>query len=206
MPPEEGRRGDEEGDPAVTRDDPTRRREEDPVDGPEREWARRPLQHPELMAENEDLEVLGSVGSTRLSSADEETDEGADDEVEEEQHRPIVSGTVRRALRSWLAGRGRLDPALPMFVGRGGVAIPRRTVQQLVRRLAADAEIGDRCSPHVLRHTFARAFLANGGDVFSLQRILGHSPASLQVTRRYVRLIDDDLRASHRRASPIDRL
>jgi len=47
------------------------------------------------MAENEDLEVLGSVGSTRLSSADEETDEGADDEVEEEQHRPIVSGTVR---------------------------------------------------------------------------------------------------------------
>ena len=96
MPPEEGRRGDEEGDPAVTRDDPTRRREEDPVDGPELGWARRPLQHPELMAENEDLEVLGSVGSTRLSSADEETDEGADDEVEEGQHRPIVPGLSER--------------------------------------------------------------------------------------------------------------
>ena len=53
------------------------------VDGPELEWARRPLQHPELMAENEDLEVVGSVASTRLSSADEETDEGADDEIEE---------------------------------------------------------------------------------------------------------------------------
>jgi hypothetical protein len=92
MPTEEGRGGDEKGDPAVTRDDPTRRREEDPVDGPEPEWARRPLQHPELMAENEDLEVLGSVGSTRVSSADEETDEGADDEVEEGQHRPIVPG------------------------------------------------------------------------------------------------------------------
>jgi hypothetical protein len=83
MPAEEGRRGDEEGDPAVARDDPTRRREEYPVDGPNLEWARRPLQHPKLMAENEDLEVLGSVGSTRLSSADEETDAGADDEVEE---------------------------------------------------------------------------------------------------------------------------
>lgn len=117
-----------------------------------------------------------------------------------------IGGRCRRALRGWLAGRGRLDPALPLFVGRGGVAMPRRTVQQLVRRLAAQADIGDRCSPHVLRHSFARAFLANGGDVFSLQRILGHSPASLQVTRRYVRLIDDDLRASHRRASPIDRL
>ena len=47
---------------------------------------------------------------------------------------------------------------------------------------------------------------ANGGDVFSLQRILGHSPASLQVTRRYVRLLDDDIRAVHRRVSPVDRL
>jgi len=46
--------------------------------------------------ENEDLEVLGSVGSTRLSSADEETDEGADDEVEEGQHRPIVPGLSER--------------------------------------------------------------------------------------------------------------
>jgi hypothetical protein len=83
MPTEEGRRGDEEGDPAVTWDDPTRRREEDLRRWPGAWVARRPLQHPELMAENEDLEVLGSVGSTRLSSADEETDEGADDEVKQ---------------------------------------------------------------------------------------------------------------------------
>jgi hypothetical protein len=58
--------------------------------------ARRPLQHPELRAENEDLEVLGSVGSTRVSSADEETDEGADDELEEGQHRPIVPELLKR--------------------------------------------------------------------------------------------------------------
>lgn len=51
---------------------------------------------PELMAENEDLEVLGSVDSTSPSSADEETDEGGDDEVEEGQHRPIVSGLCER--------------------------------------------------------------------------------------------------------------
>ena len=41
-------------------------------------------------------EVLGSVGSTSPSSADEETDEGADDEVEEVQHRPIVQGLSER--------------------------------------------------------------------------------------------------------------
>src|SRR5665811_780257 len=66
------------------------------VDGPELAWARRPLQHPELMAENEDLEVPGSVVSALLATAKEETDEGADDEVEEGQHRPIVPGLSER--------------------------------------------------------------------------------------------------------------
>jgi hypothetical protein len=96
MPTEEGRRSDEKGDPAVTRDDPTRRCEEDPVDGPELRSARRPLHHPKLMAEDEDLEVLASVVSALLATADEETDEGADDEVEEGQHRPIVPGLSER--------------------------------------------------------------------------------------------------------------
>jgi hypothetical protein len=44
------------------------------------------------MAQDEDLEVLGSVVPARLSSADEQTDEGADDEVEERPHRSIVPG------------------------------------------------------------------------------------------------------------------
>ena len=96
MPPEEGRRGDEEGDPALTRDARLAAARKTCVDGPELAWARRLLQHPELMAENEDLEVLGSVDSTSPSSADEETDEGADDEVEEGQHRPIVPGLSER--------------------------------------------------------------------------------------------------------------
>ena len=92
VPAEERRRGDEEGDPAVTRDDPTRGREEDPVDGPELRWARRPLEHPELMAEDEDLEVLRALVVSATPAADEETDEGPDDEVEERPHRPIVPG------------------------------------------------------------------------------------------------------------------
>ena len=83
MPTEQGRRGDEEGDPAVARDRPTGRREEDPVDGPEPGWTRLPLEHPELIAEDEDLEVLGAVTWATLATASEETDEGADDEVED---------------------------------------------------------------------------------------------------------------------------
>jgi site-specific recombinase XerD len=117
-----------------------------------------------------------------------------------------VGRKARRALRHCLAGRGKLLPDDPLFVGRGGRPLHARGIQQLVRRLSRRTSLATRCSPHVLRHTFARTFLANGGDVFSLQRILGHSPSSLQVTRRYVDLLDDDLRAIHRQASPVDRL
>ena len=87
-----------------------------------------------------------------------------------------------------------------------GQGLTAHGIRQFFRRLAARGALSTRCSPHVLRHTFARSFLQNGGDVFSLQRILGHSPASLQVTRRYVDLLDDDLRSVHRNASPVDRL
>jgi hypothetical protein len=92
MPAQERRRGDEEGDPAVTRDRPARRREEDPVDGPEFGSARRPLQHPELVAQDQDLEVLGAVVMARLSSADDAGDEGTDQQVDERPHRSIVPG------------------------------------------------------------------------------------------------------------------
>jgi hypothetical protein len=57
--------------------------------------AGRPLQHLELVAEDEDLEVLGAVVSVTLAAADEETDEGAGDEVQERPHQPIVPVVIR---------------------------------------------------------------------------------------------------------------
>jgi integrase/recombinase XerD len=63
---------------------------------------------------------------------------------------------------------------------------------------------GIRCSPHTLRHTFAINFLRNDGDIFSLQKILGHS--SLEMTRRYCELADVDMRRAHAIASPVDNL
>lgn len=58
--------------------------------------------------------------------------------------------------------------------------------------------------PHKLRHTAAVTFLRGGGDVFALQRILGHS--TLAMTRNYVTLTDLDIKTAHMRASPADRL
>lgn len=59
-------------------------------------------------------------------------------------------------------------------------------------------------SAHRLRHTFAVNFLRGGGSAFHLQRLMGHS--SLEMTKRYVMLCDDDLAEAHRRASPVNKL
>jgi site-specific recombinase XerD len=117
-----------------------------------------------------------------------------------------VGRKARRAVRQMLARRGNPAASAPLFAGTDGRPLAPHGIQQVMRRLSARADLSVRCSPHILRHTFARSFLQNGGDVFSLQRILGHSPSSLQVTRRYVDLLDDDLREIHRNASPVDRL
>jgi len=61
-----------------------------------------------------------------------------------------------------------------------------------------------RCSPHTLRHTACVMWLRNGGDLFSLQRITGHS--SLEVLRGYVNLAQEDILAAHQRYSAVDNL
>lgn len=115
-----------------------------------------------------------------------------------------VGAAARGAIGRYLDERGRLAPEAPLFLGEAGERLTVSGVQQLLGRLKARAGIGARCNPHTFRHTFAHRYLVNGGDVFSLQRILGH--ASLDMVRRYVALADLDVANRHRVASPADRL
>jgi site-specific recombinase XerD len=57
-------------------------------------------------------------------------------------------------------------------------------------------------SPYDLRHAFALNFLRNGGNVFALQRIMGHT--DLSMTRRYIALTEGDIQSQHETASPVN--
>jgi integrase/recombinase XerD len=73
-----------------------------------------------------------------------------------------------------------------VFLGRHGEPLMAFGVYDIFRTLKVKAGIdGVRCSPHTLRHTMARMWLENGGEVFNLSRVLGHT--SVTITQTYLK-------------------
>ena len=64
--------------------------------------------------------------------------------------------------------------------------------------------IGQEDKPYIFRHSFALAYIENGGDPFSLQRILGHS--SQETTSKYVNMVRTNVKSQHSKYSPGERL
>jgi integrase/recombinase XerD len=87
-----------------------------------------------------------------------------------------------------------------VWVGERG-PLRARGLQQLVKRALRRA--GLEGGPHLLRHTFGYLYIMAGGDVFSLQRIMGH--ADVKTTWQYVRMNLGDTRVQHGRFSPVAR-
>lgn len=106
-----------------------------------------------------------------------------------------IGKTTAIVLWHYLA-QDELDLGRPLF------SISAKSIRTLILRLGESAAV-QHTHPHRFRHTFAVEYLRNGGDIFTLQRILGHS--SLDMVRRYLNLTQTDLQAAHRRASPVDR-
>jgi len=109
---------------------------------------------------------------------------------------------ARRVLWRYLAEReDGEDPDAPLFLGIFNRPLNKNGLRQLIAGLGKKAEAKD-CYPHRFRHTFAITYLRAGGDLFTLQALLGHS--TLDMVRRYARIAEIDIQQAHRRASPAD--
>jgi integrase/recombinase XerC len=96
---------------------------------------------------------------------------------------PIIA-PVRAAVEDYLAlCPYSVAPDGPLFVGAKGSALSPRMIQLTMERLRGALGLPDSATPHALRHSFATHLLAGGGDLRSIQELLGH--ASLATTQIY---------------------
>lgn len=112
-----------------------------------------------------------------------------------------VLPVVEKMLTEYVAlrpGGGGLDA--PLFIGVRGGRLNPRMVRQRMQQLRSAMGLPHSASPHALRHSFASHLLGSGGDLRSIQELLGH--ASLSTTQRYIAVDAEHLLEVYRRAHP----
>jgi len=122
---------------------------------------------------------------------------------------PLV-GMAEEAMRDWLApsGRGALEPARwarrgdaeAVFLNARGGRLGRQGAWGIVRRYGDRVGLGEKLSPHVLRHSCATHLLDHGADIRVVQELLGH--ASISTTQVYTKVSAERLRAAWASAHP----
>jgi integrase/recombinase XerC len=86
------------------------------------------------------------------------------------------------------------------FLGARGAPLDPAIIQKRVRELRYQLGLADTVTPHALRHSFATHLLGAGGDLRTIQELLGH--ASLSTTQRYTDVDAARLSAVYRAAHP----
>lgn len=112
-----------------------------------------------------------------------------------------ISPRTSQVLWRYLATRDDAQrQAAFLFTTRTGQAISRFNLRHTLRRIGDRAGVPG-ATVHRFRHTFAIQFLRNGGQIFALQRMLGH--ATLDMVQRYLAIAQADVERAHQDASPV---
>lgn len=112
--------------------------------------------------------------------------------------------TSAKVVRRYLDIRGELETDA-LFVNINNKPISTRALQEKMQVYGIAASIkGVRVSPHTFRHTMAKFYILNGGDPFTLRRILGH--ATLDMVDYYVELFSSDIKQQHKKFSPVENM
>lgn len=111
-----------------------------------------------------------------------------------------LSAQLNRVLREYLLYRkGNKDDYL--FCTSYGKQLSKGTIQTQIQEYNRSRGVL-RTSIHAFRHTFAKSWILNGGDLISLQTILGHS--TLEMVKEYVSMFGDDLKNGFSSHNPLD--
>lgn len=90
-----------------------------------------------------------------------------------------------------------------LLLAKDGAPFTVDAAKHVMRRASVQSGV-ERLHAHLLRHTFATRYLLNGGDLLTLQRLLGH--ATLEMVQRYSHIAAGYVAVQHREYSPVDRV
>ena len=90
------------------------------------------------------------------------------------------------------------------FIHEDGRRLTRFYIEHRMHEFIEKTNITKKCTPHILRYSFSIQFLRNGGDPFTLQKVLGHS--TLDMTRRYVQIASSDIENKMKSFSPAEQV
>lgn len=113
-----------------------------------------------------------------------------------------VSRNVMKRLREYIQRERPSSPLAPLFLTSPEESMCYSSVKLMLQRNFSRAGLKYK-SPHCFRRGFATRLILKGGDVFSLQRILGHT--TLTMSSRYAVLNDESLKQVHLVAAPTRR-
>ncbi len=112
-----------------------------------------------------------------------------------------VLAVVREAIDTYVAACPYPFAAeMPLFVGARGGALDAGVFQLQLRKLRARLNLPETTTPHAFRHSFATHLLSSGGDLRSIQELLGHE--SLSTTQRYTQVDKTRLLSAYKTAHP----
>lgn len=115
-----------------------------------------------------------------------------------------IQHVLADTLNRYLLERGTLNHNF-LWITLDNAPFQTGGIRVMIARYCSTANIQDvQCSCHTFRHTFAKKYLMNGGDIFTLKNILGHE--RIETTEMYVELYSRDLQIQHEKFSPIEHL